>query len=222
MKVVLFIISSILLTNIFAVKYTNLTLNRIYDVQTKNEEFSYFKFSLKNLQVIPSEISLETNVLKSDNFTTPTIGVYYEPIKMHNYKHLLKTKLGMPIVLNATFIKSALQRNSEIYFAVFAKNSQYQINIVPKGDIKLTTNFVQIPQIPQIPLRGLVEELNNQSDLNSSSTRLAFYSGDGVGALMAAFILVMVSLIGSLIMMNIYVHNTALVEQPLKLGRVEA
>lgn len=216
MKVVLFIMSSILLTNIFAVKYTNLTLNRVYDVQTKNEEFSYFKFSLKNLQVIPNEISLEINVLKSDNLTSPTIGVYYEPIKMHNYKNLLKTKLGIPVILDAAFIQSALQRNSEIYFAVFSKNSQYQINIVPRGDIKSTTNFVQIP------LRGLVQELNNQSDLNTSSTRLAFYSGDGVGALMAAFILVIVSLIGSLIMMNIYVHNTALVEQPLKLGRVEA
>jgi len=41
-------------------------------------------------------------------------------------------------------------------------------------------------------------------------------------ALIVAFIMVFVSLIGCIIMMKIYVHNTALVEQPLKLGRIEA
>ena len=217
MKTIFIILSSLLLSNILTLKYTHLTMNKVYDVETKGEEFSYFKFSLKNLQIIPNEITIETFILKSGKSSSPIIGVYYEPIKMKNYKHLLKTELGKPITLDSEFIKSALERKSEIYFTVFSKNAQYKVNIIPSGDIKAATNFVQIP------VRSLAEENNNTNpDLKSIDNRLAFYSGDGISALIVAFIMVFVSLIGCLIMMNIYVHNTALVEQPLKLGRIEA
>ncbi|MBO6234989.1 MAG: hypothetical protein J6N43_06175 [Prevotella sp.] len=217
MKTIFIILSSLLLSNILTLKYTHLTMNKVYDVETKGEEFSYFKFSLKNLQMIPNEITIETIILKSEKSSSPIIGVYYEPIKMKNYKHLLKTELGKPITLDSEFIKSALERKSEIYFTVFSKNAQYKVNIIPSGDIKAATNFVQIP------VRSLAEENNNTNpDLKSIDNRLAFYSGDGISALIVAFIMVFVSLIGCLIMMNIYVHNTALVEQPLKLGRIEA
>ena len=217
MKTIFIILSSLLLSNILTLKYTHLTMNKVYDVETKGEEFSYFKFSLKNLQIIPNEITIETIILKSEKSSSPIIGVYYEPINMKNYKHLLKTELGKPITLDSEFIKSALERKSEIYFTVFSKNAQYKVNIIPSGDIKAATNFVQIP------VRSLAEENNNTNpDLKSIDNRLAFYSGDGISALIVAFIMVFVSLIGCLIMMNIYVHNTALVEQPLKLGRIEA
>ena len=217
MKAIFIILSSLLLANILTLDYTHLTMNKVYDVETKGEEFSYFKFSLKNLQIIPNEITIETIILKSEKSSSPIIGVYYEPIKMKNYKHLLKTELGKPITLDSEFIKSALERKSEIYFTVFSKNAQYKVNIIPSGDIKAAPNFVQIP------VRSLAEENNNTNpDLKSIDNRLAFYSGDGISALIVAFIMVFVSLIGCLIMMNIYVHNTALVEQPLKLGRIEA
>ena len=221
MKVIFFAISLILITNILSMKYTDLSMNRVYDVVTKNEEFNYFKFSLKNLTVIPSEITIETTILKSDNITIPIIGVFYEPIRMRNYKNLVKSKLGQPVILNSLFIKSALQRKGEIYMAIYSKNSAYKINILPVGNLQATKHFVQIP------IRGLAEETNNtitfnDVPLNSTENRMAFYSGDGIGTLMSSFIMLFVSIIGSLIMMNIYVHNTALVEQPLKLGRIEA
>ena len=79
--------------------------------------------------------------------------------------------------------------------------------------MKSVKNFVQIPRI-----RNLVEE----TQYNNTETRMNFYGADGVSALMVAFIMIFVSIIGCIIMMNIYVHNTALVEQPLKLGRIEA
>ena len=136
---------------------------------------------------------------------------------MKNYKNLLKTGLGKPITLDSEFIKSGLERKSEIFFIIFSKNAQYKLNILPSVDIKKTSNFVQIP------VRNLAEENNNTNpDLKSIDNRLAFYSGDGISALIVAFIMVFVSLIGCIIMMKIYVHNTALVEQPLKLGRIEA
>ena len=217
MKTIFIILSSLLLSNILTLKYTHLTMNKVYDVETKGEEFSYFKFSLKNLQIIPNEITIETFILKSGKSSSPIIGVYYEPIKMKNYKHLLKTELGKPITLDSEFIKSALERKSEIFFTVFSKNAQYKVNILSSGDMKSTINYVQIP------VRRLAEENNNTNpDLKSIDNRLAFYSGDGISALIVAFIIVFVSIIGCLIMMNIYVHTTALVEQPLKLGRIEA
>jgi hypothetical protein len=188
MKVIFFAISLILITNILSMKYTDLSMNRVYDVVTKNEEFNYFKFSLKNLTVIPSEITIETTILKSDNITSPIIGVFYEPIRMRNYKNLVKSKLGQPVILNSLFIKSALQRKGEIYMAIYSKNSAYKINILPMGNLQATKHFVQIP------IRGLAEETNNtitfnDVPLNSTENRMAFYSGDGIGALMSSFIM---------------------------------
>ena len=217
MKAIFIILSSLLLTNILTLDYTHLTMNKVYDVETKGEEFSYFKFSLKNLTTIPDKIIIETIILKAEKEPSPIIGIYYEPIKMKNYKNLLKTELGKPIILDSEFIKSALERKSEIFFTIFSKNAQYKLNILPSGDLKATTNFVKIT------VRNLAEENNNTNpDLKSIENRLAFYSGDGISALIVAFIMVFVSLIGCIIMMKIYVHNTALVEQPLKLGRIEA
>ena len=69
-------------------------------------------------------------------------------------------------------------------------------------------------------LRKLEETSLSQN--NDTITRLYVYSANGISSLMVGFFMVFVSVIACIIMMNIYVHNTALVEQPLKLGRVEA
>ena len=86
------------------------------------------------------------------------------------------------------------------------------------GYLKLENNFIQIPFI-----RNLFEEKgSNATENNNTDTRIDFYSGDGLSTLIVAFIMIFVSLFGCGIMMNIYVHTTALVEQILKLGRIEA
>ena len=83
--------------------------------------------------------------------------------------------------------------------------------------MKYEKKFIQNPI-----LRNLNQETNSNNTLKSNEIRLDFYAGDGLNALLVALIMVFVSLIGCCIMMNIYVHTTALVEQPLKLGKVEA
>ena len=216
MKSFFFILSALLLSKIISIEYKELTMNKLYNVETKEEEFNYYKFSLKNLEVIPNEITIQTDLLKSSSSFSPIIGVHYEPIKLKNYKGLLKTELGKPIKLNAEFIKSALEREDEVYLAVYSKNANYSMNILPSGDMKV--NYFQIPKI----IRSLFEENTVSNTTNDNKTRLDFYAGDGLSALFVAFILIFVSLIGCSIMMNIYVHTTALVEQPLKLGRIEA
>ena len=81
----------------------------------------------------------------------------------------------------------------------------------------LPKNYIQ-----NIPLRGLNEQVNIKEDVNMTEIRLAMYAANGVSGLAVAFFMIFVSVIACIIMMKIYVHNTALVEQPLKLGRVEA
>ena len=220
MKSFFIIIGTLLFSSIITIEYTELAMNKLYNIETKGEELNYFRISLKNLKVIPNEITIQTDLLNSNPSLSPVLGVYYEPIKLKNYKELLKTKLGEPLKLTNEFIKSSLERDHEIYLTIFSKNSKYSINILPIGDIKLQNNFIQIPFI-----RNLFEENNigsNNTDTNNTDTRLDFYGGDGLSALIVAFIMIFVSLIGCGIMMNIYVHTTALVEQPLKLGRIEA
>ena len=213
MKAIFFIISSLLFFNILSFKYEEITMNKVYNLENKEEKLSYFKFPLSNLEIIPSEIKIETTDLKSDSSSNGVIGVHYEPFKIKNYENILKFELGKPIILDSEFIKSALEKNEQIYLTVFCKKCHYKINILPNGDMKSVKNFVQIPRI-----RNLVEE----TQYNNTETRMNFYGADGVSALMVAFIMIFVSIIGCIIMMNIYVHNTALVEQPLKLGRIEA
>ena len=219
MKSFFIILSTLLFSNIITIEYKELDMNKLYNVETKGEELSYFKISLKNLKVIPNEITIQTDLLNLNSSVSPVLGVHYEPIKLRNYKELIKTKLGEPLKLTNEFIKSSLERNHEIYFSIFSKNSKFSLNILSTGDIKLQNNLIQIPFI-----RNLFEENNssNITDVNNTNTRLDFYGGDGLSALIVAFIMIFVSLIGCGIMMNIYVHTTALVEQPLKLGRIEA
>ena len=228
MKVYFVILSSLLFANILSIKYKELTMNKLYNINKKDVEFQFYKFPLDKLKVIPSEITIQTESKESS--TSSVIGVYYEPIKIQNYKDLLKTKLGETIILNSEFIKSALDKKKEIYFTIFSDNS-YNINILPKGEMKYEKKFVQAP--PQVPLRGLYQENRGLADSDSSTTggtenrqttqyRIQYYAGDGFSALLIAFLMIYLGVIGCLIMMRIYVHNTALVEQPLKLGKVES
>ena len=85
--------------------------------------------------------------------------------------------------------------------------------------MKPITNFIQAPPIRKLAQEGAPLQAG---DTPSQTDRIYFFIADGISALFVAFIMIFVSLIGCIIMMNIYVHNTALVEQPLKLGRIEA
>ena len=104
-------------------------MNKLYNIETKGEELNYFRISLKNLKVIPNEISIQTNLLNSNPSLSPVLGVYYEPIKLKNYKELLKTKLGEPLKLTNEFIKSSLERDHEIYLSIFSKKHKLKTAI---------------------------------------------------------------------------------------------
>ena len=214
MKANLIILSSLLVFNIFCFEYKELVMNEVNNFGNNDEELRYFKVPLKNSELIPSEIKIETS-----STSEGMVGVHYEPFKMKNYENILKAELGKPIILNTEFIKSALEKGDQIYLTVFCEKCEYKLKVLPGGEMKPITNFVQAPQIRKLaqegaPLLGDLEPTPNN--------RIYFFIADGISALFVAFIMIFVSLIGCLIMMNIYVHNTALVEQPLKLGRIEA
>ena len=108
----------LLISHILCIEYTELNMNKVYNIETKDEEFNYFKFNLRHLNTIPNEITIQTDLINSPSSLSPIIGVHYEPIKLKNYKNLSKSKLGQPIKLNNEFIKSALQNKDEIYMAI--------------------------------------------------------------------------------------------------------
>ena len=214
MKANLIILSSLLVFNIFCFEYKELAMNEVNNFGNNDEELRYFKVPLKNSELIPSEIKIETS-----STSEGMVGVHYEPFKMKNYENILKAELGKPIILNTEFIKSALEKGDQIYLTVFCEKCEYKLKVLPGGEMKPITNFVQAPQIRKLAQEGapLLGDLEP-----SPNNRIYFFIADGISALFVAFIMIFVSLIGCLIMMNIYVHNTALVEQPLKLGRIEA
>ena len=214
MKANLIILSSFLICSIFSFEYKQLSMNEINNFENKDEELQYFKVPLRNSELIPSEIKIETS-----SASEGMIGVHYEPFKMKNYESILKTELGKPIILNSEFIKFALEKDDNIYLTVFCENCEYKLKVLPGGEMKPITHFVQAPPIRKLAQEGAPLQEGNTT---SPTDRIYFFIADGISALFVAFIMIFVSLIGCLIMMNIYVHNTALVEQPLKLGRIEA
>jgi hypothetical protein len=214
MKANLIILSSLLVFNIFCFEYKELVMNEVNNFGNNDEELRYFKVPLKNSELIPSEIKIETSSTHEG-----MVGVHYEPFKMKNYENILKAELGKPIILNTEFIKSALEKGDQIYLTVFCEKCEYKLKVLPGGEMKPITNFVQAPPIRKLAQEGAPLQAG---DTPSQTDRIYFFIADGISALFVAFIMIFVSLIGCLIMMNIYVHNTALVEQPLKLGRIEA
>ena len=214
MKANLIILSSLLVFNIFCFEYKELSMNVVNNFENKDEELKYFKVPLKKSELIPSEIKIETS-----SSSEGVIGVHYEPFKLKNYEKILKAELGKPIILNSEFIKSALEKDDKIYLTVFCEKCEYKLKVLPGGEMKPITNFVQAPPIRKLAQEGAPLQ---EGETPSQTDRIYFFIADGISALFVAFIMIFVSLIGCIIMMNIYVHNTALVEQPLKLGRIEA
>ena len=109
MKSIFIILNILLFSNILSFKYKELSLNKVYNIEQDDEELNYFKFSLQNLKIIPNEITIETELINKKESSYPIIGVHYEPIKLKNYKNLLKAELGKQIILKNEFIKSALE-----------------------------------------------------------------------------------------------------------------
>ena len=215
MKANLIILSSFLICSIFSFEYKQLLMNEVNNFKNKDDKLEYFKVPLRNSQLIPSEIRIETS-----STSEGMIGVHYEPFKMKNYENILKSELGKPIILNSEFIKFALEKDDNIYLTVFCEKCEYKLKVLPGGEMKPITHFVQAPPIRKLAQEGAPSL--GAGEQPSQTDRIYFFIADGISALFVAFIMIFVSLIGCVIMMNIYVHNTALVEQPLKLGRIEA
>ena len=216
MKVYIVILISLLFSNVFNFKYGELTLNTPHTLKS-GDKLEYFQISLKGIQSIPNEIRIESQIFETKNPTSTTIGVHYQQFKKRNFNQIRKEVLGKPIILDSEFIRAAIREGQKIYLAIYCENCIYKINMIPSGQLILPKTFIQNP-----PLRGLIEQGNEFSEGKNTTLRMDMFSANGVSGLIVAFLMIFVSVIACIIMMKIYVHNTALVEQPLKLGRVEA
>ena len=216
MKVYIVILISLLFSNVFNFKYGELPLNTPYTLKS-GDKLEYFEISLKGIQSVPNEIRIESQIFETKNPTSTTIGIHYQQFKKRNFNQIRKEVLGKPIILDSEFIRAAIREGQKIYLAIYCENCIYKINMIPSGELILPKTFVQNP-----PLRGLIEQGNEFSEGKNTTLRMDMFSANGVSGLIVAFFMIFVSVIACIIMMKIYVHNTALVEQPLKLGRVEA
>ena len=216
MKVYIVIFISLLFSNVFNFKYGELTLKTPHTLKS-GDKLEYFQISLKGIQTLPNEIRIESQIFETKNPTSTTIGVHYQQFKKRNFNQIRKEVLGKPIILDSEFIRAAIREGQKIYLAIYCENCIYKINMIPSGELILPKAFVQNP-----PLRGLIEQGNEFSEGKNTTLRMDMFSANGVSGLIVAFFMIFVSVIACIIMMKIYVHNTALVEQPLKLGRVEA
>ena len=195
---------------IFSLKSIPLYHNISYLGEIIGESINFYNIKISNL----TSIRLETLIL-SENYTSktrPLIVANYEQFsKESNSSNYLWNKLGLHLDINRTFLNKS--KNNEIYIAVFCENCHYELKAVCFNNnfnlFKKETREIRI-----------LNEVKNIT-YNSSNVRMDFYSADGLGALIVTFIMIFVSLVGCHIMMNIYVHNTQLVEQPLKLGKIE-
>ena len=217
MKAYKIIIISLLITVSYNLKYDQITLNNPFTFKSGDKSLQFFELSLKDMKSLPNEIKIETQILESKNPSSSTIGVHFQEFKKRNFNQIKKEVLGKYLILDSEFIKSAIQEEQKIYLAIYCESCVYKINMIPSGELLLPKNYIQ-----NIPLRGLNEQVNIKEDVNMTEVRLAMYAANGVSGLAVAFFMIFVSVIACIIMMKIYVHNTALVEQPLKLGRVEA
>ena len=219
MKVYIAILISLVFSFTYNFEYENLSMNSPLTAKSEGDSLKYYQLSLREYKTLPNEIKVVTQIIDSKNPSSSTIGVHYQPFKKHNFHQIKKQVLGKPLILDSEFIKSVINEKQKIYFGVYCDSCTYKINMIPSGEHVENKNFIQSQ-----PLRRLIDENINVigQQKNDSITRLYVYSANGISGLMTGFFMVIVTIIACIIMMKIYVHNTALVEQPLKLGRVEA
>lgn len=196
-------------------------------VQQKINEETINFFTIpteKDVNNVPKEIQIKSTLISSNKQSelVPIMVASYKPLpNADKDSQLLLGGLGEEVKIESDFINKA--DKNEIYVGVFGQNCTYEIiaNILNSTS---TNVLLAGPKNVTRPLRSLVEEPvknGNETDY-SNKTRLDYYRADGISALIVAFTLIFVSIIACVIMMNTYVHTSALVEKPLKLGRVEA
>ena len=218
MKVYIAILFSLVFTSVYNFDYEKISMNSPLTAKSDKDSLKFYQLSLNDVKTVPNEIKIETQIIDSKNPSSSTIGVHYQPFKKSNFNQIKKEVLGKPLILDNEFIKSAFKERQKIYLGIYCENCMYKINVIPSGGHVENKNFIQTP-----PLRKLI----NQGDIlnvpqNNTQTRMDAYSANGISGLVVALFMVFMTVIACIIMMNTYVHNTALVEQPLKLGRVEA
>ena len=218
MKVYQIILIFILFSAISNLEYGRLSINGSYTLKSDEESLHLYHIPLTQTKYLPSEIKLETKIIESKNPSSATVGFHYEPFSKNNYDKIKKEVLGKTVILDSEFIQSALDSRKSIFLGIYCENCVYKLYVKPSGLFTTNINFVQTQ-----PLRKL--EVPDVTDKPAPDTkpdeRIDVFSANGICGIFVAFFIIFVCAITCIIMMKIYVHGSALVEQPLKFGRIE-
>ena len=218
MKVYQIILIFVLFSAISNLEYGRLSINGSYTLKSDEESLHLYHIPLTQTKYLPSEIKLETKIIESKNPSSATVGFHYEPFSKKNYDKIEKVVLGKTVILDSKFIQSALDSRKSIFLGIYCENCVYKLYVKPSGLFTTNINFVQTQ-----PLRKL--QVPDSSDKPAPDTkpdeRIDVFSANGICGIFVAFFIIFVCAITCIIMMKIYVHGSALVEQPLKFGRIE-
>ena len=214
-SLILSLLSISLITSLKNVTFTTLQNNIPSENTITGESINYYTVPISlDASGVPQDIQISSTLLSSNvsNNLVPIVVSSFKPLpnKDKNSQKLLG-EVGTQALIDSTFLQKSI--NQKLYIAVFGQNCRYQITAT-----YLNTKTVLLAQ----PLRSLAEEGLKEVTNTTEQERRDFIRADGISALVVAFILIFVSIIACVIMMKSYVHTTALVEKPLKLGRVEA
>lgn len=198
-----FFLSLSVLTFISSQTPRMLTQNVPLDDAITGESIKYYTIPVeRDVNGIPKDVSI-TSTLLGQTTSTPIIVVSKKPFPNKDKRnHQVCGQVGETCTIPGSFINKSTNQNVNI--AVYCQDCQYRLNV----------DFIQ--------------SINNQRKLQEEQLldeeenfRINYFAADGVTALCVAFLMIFVCIIACVIMMDIYVHNSQLVEQPMKLGRVE-
>ena len=215
MKVYQIILIFILFSAISNLEYGRLSINGSYTLKSDEESLHLYHIPLTQTKYLPSEIKLETKIIESKNPSSATLGFHYEPFSKKNYDKIEKEVLGKTVILDSKFIQSALDSRQSIFLGIYCENCVYKLYVKPSGLFTTNINFVQTQPLRKLEQPALTDALGTPEE------RKDVFSANGICGIFVAFFIIFVCAITCIIMMKIYVHGSALVEQPLKFGRIE-
>ena len=160
------------------------------------------------------DVIIESQITQKNNEQSPVLLVSQKPLpNSDKQSHLLCEGFGVENTcrIPADFIRRS--SNHKVNIALFCKECEYSIKLSFVPSEPKSTGFRQLNS-------NLILGTGRKLQDESTSKRNKF-NADGLGALFIAFVIIFVVIAACNIMMNIYVHTSKLVDQPLKLGRVD-
>lgn len=210
---------ALLFSQVFCGNFFYIKKEREYTVNTDKSGLAFFEVPLeRNEKGRAKQVAIYTKLNSNLSQIKPVLIVSKERLPNTNVKsQILCENFALnKCTIPGKFIESS--ENQKVNIGVFCKNCNFNIQVDFEPKIKKNRKLSENMLLQTNKAPVLNANLNKLPD----DEQLNFMMADGVSALIIGLLFVFVCYVASHTMMNIYVHKQKLVEEPLKLGRVEA